>query len=240
MSGVVRSINAPPRLPRALFLAAFAVAAARVIRIRKPAKLALTPGYRWRRDRSIAHLARQLGRPIIAAGEALEAFAQRGTCHAPAPAPPPRRLDPIAVAIIASPAVAQAIGRPAAEACEDAAWVEVRRDAPTPHLKLYWRGEFIQGERMSRLLVEDGGVTRIAHGQGETVGSSRRLDMDRFAEGVAAAQAALQAAGIAMGSFVELKRVNTPAFKGAIATLSLARARPLWAINLDKQAGMAR
>lgn len=233
---------APPRFPRALFIAAFAVASAATFKLKRPAATARTEARLSRRDRSVGHITKQLGRAIVAAGEAQDAFAARGVLYFK-PEPPAPKIDAIARLIIDNPAVAGEIGRCAAEPNDETPWVEVHRDAATPHVKIYWRGEFIQGERMGRILKHDqqSGRQWVEQGQGETVGSSRRLDMDRFTAAVEAARQALRKGGVLISSFCEAKRVNTPVFKGAIATIGLMRERPKWmAQQPAKRAGFSR
>ena len=233
----------PPRFPRALFIAAFAVAGAVFATPTKPPIARMTECRRDRRDRSIAHIARWLGSSIIAGGRAQAAFERRAALIA-GNDKRPESVDPIAAAIIASADVTTAIGKPVViepgEACEiEAPWVELHDGAAVPHVRLYWRGEFIQGEAMPRVWRQDErGKMRIERGQGETVGSSRTLDMERFSIAVEAAKRALRQAGFAPSSFTEVKRVNTPAFKGAVATIGLVRARPVWAAPIRTRAAV--
>lgn len=235
----------PPRLPRALFIAAWA-SAARVELDRDPQpRPSQAPSYLDKRDAALRNVARGVGLPIIAAGAAANAFLKHGTMMAK-PEPPAPKLDPIAAVLIADHALALAIGRPDTVRCEDAPWLEIRRDAVMPHLKIYWRGEFMQGDRMVKLLKEDGDRISISEADGETVGSARTCDLDRFGEGVDAAIKALRRAEINLSSFREIRRLNTPtldggpAFKGAVATIGLAKAPPVWAKQLRQQPGFAR
>lgn len=215
--------NQPPRNPRALFIAAFAVAGVMFAPLKAPALPKLTPYRADRRDRSVRHIVRSLGRALIAGGRARDAFDRCGSMTAPPP-PPPLKLDRAALAIMADAVVKSAIGQLTHHANEDDPWVEVNRDGVVPQVKIYWRGDFIQGERMARVWKDEpNGLKRIEQGQGETMGSSRTLDMARFGDAFEAARTALRRAGIPLSPFAEAKRVNTPTFKGAIATIGLRR-----------------
>jgi len=223
-------VNTPPRFPRALFIAAFAIAGAATVVLKPAALTRLTPSREERRNRSVRSIVRTLGPAIVAGGRASEAFERTGSMMAKVEPPKPR-IDKAIAAICACPKVAAAIGKPSPTPCEDSAWVEVNREGSAPRVTLYWRGEFIQGERMARVWKEEGGVKRIVQGQGETVGSARSCDMARFGEAFESAKAALRAAGIALSPFAEAKRVNTPNFKGAVATIGLRREAPVLAFS---------
>lgn len=241
----------PPRLPRALFIASFCNAADVDNERAAQPRPSQAPSYLDKRDAGVRNVAKGLGYAILAAGRAADAFARTGSVMAEPEAPPAPKLDPIAAVLIVDHALALAIGRPDTERCEDAPWLEIRRDAAMPHFKLYWRGEFMQGERMVKLLREErqaDGSERvfIQEADGETVGSARTLSLDRFAEGVAAAKAALQRADIKLSSFSEVRRLNTPSldggppFKGAVAMIGLAKPPPVWATQLGRAPSFAR
>lgn len=225
-------VAAPPRFPRALFIAAFAVAGSMVVRVRAPAIAALTPSREERRDRSVGHIARQLGRSIIAAERASVAFFKRGTAYAP---PEKRRIvDAAALAVIGSSAVADLIGKPGLDPSLDAPWIEVDREAVTPCVRVFWRGELMPGEKLPRVWEKTGTGQRVAIGSGQTTDSTRDCDPARFAEAVEAAKQAMRKHGVRLSSFTEIRRLKTPAlngadaFEGLIATVGLARkANPL-------------
>lgn len=222
--------STPPRFPRAMFIAAFAIAGAASSKLRPQPIARMTDAREQRRDRSITHIARHLGRSIIATGAASEAFFQRGGAYAP-PKPAQRRVDVALLAISASDKVAGLIGRVGLAPSLDAPWVEVDRTAATPHVRIFWRGDLMRGDRMVSVFAIDPktGLERVEQGRGELVGSSRLLDMERFTEAVEAAKSALRKSGVRLSSFSEVRRLNTPslsggdAFKGAVAVIGLAR-----------------
>lgn len=224
MSATAKPPRLPPIFPRALFIAAFAIAGARVSRVRPQTIAPLTPAREARRDVSIGAIVRRLGRAIVASERAHAAFLQRGSAYAP-PAAKPRRVDVAALAVASSPEVAALIGKPGFEPSLDAPWIEVDRDAATPCAHLYWRGDLVPGERMARVFV--GG--RVVHGTGQVTDSGRDLDLERFKLAVEAAKWAMRKSGVRLSSFAEIRRLKTPAlgngkaFEGAVATIGLAK-----------------
>lgn len=186
----------PPPLPRAAFIAALAAAGAfSTLKLKRRAPAA---SFRLeRRDRSIRHIARHLGRAIIAAGAAQQRFDESGKAWTP-PAP---EIDPRVRAIAACPAFVRALGRPSH--CDDGdapCWVEVR--AEPPRVQIFWRGAFSD-------------------------------DREAFARAVAAAIAALNAAGYPTTHFLDVRKHKVGAehhepgaafsFEGLVATIGLRR-----------------
>lgn len=213
--------------PRALFIAAFAVAGALLVRVRAPSIPHMTPAREARRDRSIAHIARHLGRSIVAAEQASVAFFKRGTAYeAPTRT---QRTDVALVAIMQDAEVAAQIGAPGLRDTIDAPWVEVDREAAAPCVRLYWRGELMPGERMPRVIAETATGVVVRRGTGQVTDSTRDLDPERFARAVEAAKSAMRKHGVRLSSFTDVRRLRSPsigggaAFEGIVATIGLAR-----------------
>ncbi len=203
-------LRAPPRFPRALFIAAFAVAAVPMPERRRRADFRDGPHVlTQRRNQSLAVDVRLFGGAVIAAGRAGKRFIDEGGLSDRATrraiAPP---IDPLAAAIIDCPVVAIAIGKPRLADNQEAPWVTVDRGTGRPAIRIYWRGEVMHGERV---------VT--GRQAGELTGLSRAISPDRMKDAADAAAKALLAAGHRVAPFRETKRVKTPTFDGLMTTI---------------------
>lgn len=238
----------PPRFPRALFIAALCNAGALVIKERPVPRLPeLTRARIERRDLSIRGIMRGVGRAIIAAGQAGEAFDERRTLSVPA-TPAAVRVDARLRAILESSAFAHAIGAPELEDNLEAPWIEAR-DEP-PRVTIFWRGHRVRGDRMVRVIRTDKatGIRRVERASGQTVGGSvRDLSRAEFARAVEAAVLALAAAGFKPSGLVDIRKLSVGqredeetgeeiadpsagfSFKGLVATIGLQRKPPIWA-----------
>lgn len=209
---------APIRFPRSMFIAALAQAGALGVTLRFAAPQSVTsrtPTQIERRGRAVRRIALSLGSAIVAAGRAHLAFIERGAIWKPPLAPRPR-LDGRVRAIVESAAFASAIGRPEPAPSLHAPWIEFSPEPP--RISIYWRGTLIPGERQA------GGKST----------SHREFPEAEFREAVAAARQALEAAGHRTTSFEEVRwlRISDKergwSFEGWVATIMLARPRPLW------------
>lgn len=213
----------PPRpIPRGLFVAAFAFAAALLTEIKRPPRIgAPTIARIERRDRAIGRIVRTLGRAIISAGRAMEAAAERGAAWV-APALGKAPLDPRVRVVVACQRFTDLIGKPApgaapaSERDQGAPWVEFRPEPP--RISIMWRGTLIAGERGSA---------------GRPIAFSRQIDAEAFAQAIKAAAAALDAAGYRTSGLIDVRAHRTSKdqadkFEGLVATIGLARERPAW------------
>ncbi len=212
-------MTSPPRYPRALFIAAFAIAA-RAAPMQPPTLERPRAAQIQARNRSVMHIIRGVGSAILAAGRASQQFHTRQVAFVRKALPKP--VDPIVQALIDCPAIISAIGKAGTRDGLDV-WVELKRDIGAGFVKLYWRGTLIRGERMARVWVDVGGVRKIAKGRGQICGASRTLDMERFTLAAKGARLSLAQAGFKVSDFFEIKRVKTESFTGAIATIGLRR-----------------
>lgn len=179
---------------------------------------------------TLRSILQQLGRAIIAGQAGESRFEDQGALWVK-PKPKTAPIDPAAAAIAASAAFTDAIGKPALKRADNAPWVEVNRGGVRDTVNIFWRGLLVHGERMGRVWKEDRatGLKRVAKSEGETCGSSRDCDMQRFTQAVHAARDALEAAGIRCSPFEDIRWMKTgslaggDSFEGAVATLMLAR-----------------
>lgn len=203
-------LRAPPRFPRALFIAAFAVAAVPMPERRRRTDYRDGPSaLTQRRNQSLAVDVKLFGAAVIAAGRAGKRFDEEGGLSDRATRRPITPLiDPIAAAIIDSEAVTIAIGKPRLADNSEAPWITIERGTGRPTVRIFWRGEVMHGERV---------VT--GRQAGELTGLSRSISPDRMKDAATAAAAALSAAGHRVAPFRETKRVKTPTFDGLMTTI---------------------
>lgn len=209
--------------PRAMFVAAFALAAAHTAPKPQLSTRKLAPSTIARRDPALRRLLTSLGSGFVAAGRAHKLFRERGAMWAHPLNP--LRLDARVRAILASPDIAAFIGELAPfEDCERA-WVEPGDN----HVTLMWRGGLVYGE------PDRNGVREVA----------REIDEGRFRLATAAAAAALDAAGFETSGLVEVRWLQigprlVPGawrkFTGYVATIHLKRRRPVWVLGPSKGA----
>lgn len=218
----------PPRHPRALFVAAFAVAGAVAIRLKAGRYSADTVSRIEKRDASLIGIVGRFGRALIAGQRARQRFDDTHDLLAPPPAPPHVPLDPAVSAVLGSALVSSLIGTPSHERDDTAdAWLELRQGGARRYINLFWRGEATNGDASvtgwSNSESETGRVIRQEH----RVAGDRVLDLGRMREAAAAACDALRAAGVTPSSFVEVRRIKTGAlgdggsFEGFVATIGL-------------------
>lgn len=129
------------------------------------------------------------------------------------------RIDAIAAAVIGCAQITRLIGRPeVADGPDVPAWVDVDRAAAVPVVRIHARGATIQGERVSRQLV-NGRVVETD----QTTGAQRMFSMDALREAAKAARDALISAGIALSAFGEVRATR----QGGVVVIGLRRVSTL-------------
>ena len=130
-------------------------------------------------------------------------------------APKAARVDAVAAVIMACQAVARLIGKPETSDRDGAAaWVDVDRSSVRPVVRIHSRGVTIQGDRVSRALV-NGRVVAVDH----TLGGHRSFSLSALRSAAVAARDALSAAGVALSTFSEVRATR----QGGVAVIGLRR-----------------
>lgn len=217
---------APPRTPRALFIASLAIAGAALAPLLARPKRLAGP-LSERRAQALRSFMRTAGGPLAAAGAAHRRFAELGAAWRPELAPPP--CPPAVAAIRASEAVARILGPIHAADHPDEPWCEFSPEPP--RVSIFWRGTRIEGERMVRAFGRRD--WKVHAPRAKLTGVSRELDFEAFRAAAEAARLALADAGFPPGAFFEVRalRMSDPdgfSFEGAVATIGLARPKPSW------------
>lgn len=221
----------PPRYPRALFVAAFAVAGAASVRLKPGRFSADTVARIQKRDASLIGIVSRFGRAFLAASRAQDRFDDTHDMIEQPRVPDREPIHPLVNAVLCSRSVAALIGVPAHERNDDAdAWVELRLGGARPYLNLFWRGDAINADATvtgwSNSETETGRVVRVEH----RMAGDRALDPSRMREAANAACTALREAGFTPSSFVEVRRIKTGSlggggsFEGLVATIGIVAA----------------
>lgn len=122
--------------------------------------------------------------------------------------------------VIASAQVTRAIGAlDLADGADTVAWIE--HDIATRRLRIWFRGALIPGSRVTREHGVRGRVLRVEKTTGAGV---RTFSMEALNEAAGHARNALEAAGVRLSGFSEVRRCRVEGFDGGVAVIGLARA----------------